>query len=302
MAQPPPITDSPTSMSDGSSAERPNVDAIELDPSDPAELLPLPPGHPAIPDVSQIILDDGLPVESLYSQIFGRLLCDILYGSWRPGAAFLAVTDVGLFYRTGTPPIVPDMMLKMDCPPRGSLLANNYNNGFFVWDRGVPEIAIEAVSRTNGGETTKKVEIYERAGVPNYVVWDPAGFQSRQPLRYWTQRSGKMVETDLPETMPLIGLGLTPWEGEYEGQHDLYLRWTDAEGTLLRTKAEVVEEQIRQTEQMRNRVEEQQARAEEQQARAEEQQARAEEQQARAEAAEAELERLRRQIDARDKG
>lgn len=35
--------------------------------------------------------------------------------------------------------------------------------------------------------------------------------------------------------LPNVGLGLTIWEGVYEGLHDQWLRWTDHEGNLIPT-------------------------------------------------------------------
>ena len=228
-------------------------------PADPVKqtptLEPLPPDHPAIPNVEDIVLSDGMPVESVCAQAIGRMLCEILYGSWQPGAPFLAVSNVGLFYRTGTPAIVPDVMVKMDSPPRGDFFKTNYNNGFFTWDRGVPEIAIEVVLKTDGGETTDKVRIYETAGVPNYVVWDPAGFQSDREIRYWGSSSSGLVETEIPEVLPRVGLGLRAWEGVYDGDSGRWLRWFDAQGEMLLTKGEVAEEQSQLAAEQKRRAE-----------------------------------------------
>jgi hypothetical protein len=43
----------------------------------------------------------------------------------------------------------------------------------------------------------------------------------------------------LPERyLPLVGLGLTFWSGVYEGKEAIWLRWCDAQGTVIPTGAE----------------------------------------------------------------
>ena len=44
--------------------------------------------------------------------------------------------------------------------------------------------------------------------------------------------------------MPSIGLGITLWNGSFEGHSDLWLRWTDLAGNLVATGAERAEHEL----------------------------------------------------------
>lgn len=73
-------------------------------------------------------------------------------------------------------------------------------------------------------------------------------------------------------------LGLTLWQGEYEGLHATWLRWTDARHELIPTGAEcaAAEKQRADIEKQRADTEKQRADSEQQRAELAEQQARAE--------------------------
>ena len=57
-----------------------------------------------------------------------------------------------------------------------------------------------------------------------------------------------------PSWLPGVGLGLTLWEGEYEGQPGLWLRWCDRQGVVIPTGRERAEQERQRAEQERQRA------------------------------------------------
>ena len=65
-----------------------------------------------------------------------------------------------------------------------------------------------------------------------------------------------MTETWLEQ----VGIGLTLWDGVFEGKHDRWLRWSTREG-VVPTGAEQAEQERQRAEQERQRAERAEARA-----------------------------------------
>lgn len=103
-----------------------------------------------------------------------------------------------------------------------------------VWRFGKPpEVAIEIVSNKEGDELGRKLEIYEHIRVSYYIVYDPTQ-QLGQALRIYELRGRRYFETT--ETwLEQVGLGLTLWEGEFEGRQDVWLRWCYKDRNILLT-------------------------------------------------------------------
>jgi hypothetical protein len=77
-----------------------------------------------VPDVSQLVIEDGAPVDGVFSEKQMRLLTEALYSGWPgPGAGrpFFAAANVGVFATAGDPPMVPDVFLSLDTCVRGRL-------------------------------------------------------------------------------------------------------------------------------------------------------------------------------------
>jgi beta-lactamase superfamily II metal-dependent hydrolase len=73
-----------------------------------------------------------------------------------------------------------------------------------------------------------------------------------------------------------VNLGLTIWQGEFEGIEESWLRWRDASGEVLLTGDEQAERERQQVERERQRAERERQQAERERQRADEQQQRAE--------------------------
>jgi hypothetical protein len=185
------------------------------------------------------------------------LLTESLYASWggpppfegeekRP---FVALANVGFFYAVGEPALVPDVLLSLDVTLPDELWEKKHRS-YFMWEYGKPpEVVIEIVSNRKGGELDKKRRQYARLGIAHYVVHDPAHLLSNQTLQLlelWRLSYVAQEEYWLPE----IGLGLALWEGEYEGQPGLWLRWIDENGQLILTGAERAEQERQRAERL----------------------------------------------------
>ncbi len=55
--------------------------------------------------------------------------------------------------------------------------------------------------------------------------------------------------------LPMLALGLTLWEGEYEGKQEVWLRWCDDEENVLLTGAEAAQQAQQEAEQAQERAE-----------------------------------------------
>ena len=142
------------------------------------------------PNYDHIVTEDNIPVDSYYDGWQMRLLTSALHDSWPgpgEGRPFLAGANVGLFYSFNEPPIVPDMMLSLDV--RLDALPKKKQRSYFVWEFGkTPDAAIEIVSGTDGEELGRKLQIYERIGIPYYIVWDPYKHRYRGTRAFFRKR------------------------------------------------------------------------------------------------------------------
>ncbi|HLP91028.1 MAG TPA: Uma2 family endonuclease [Nostocaceae cyanobacterium] len=193
-----------------------------------------------VPDPNLLITEDDTPVDNIASAKNQRLLVSSLYTSLRE-QEFLAEANVGVFHTYGEPPIVPDVFVSFDVQ-----IPQNWwekqNRSYLVWKFGkVPEIAIEIVSNNEGEELGKKLKIYEHIRVAYYIVYDPNLILGEQKLRVFSlkgRRYTEKTETWLED----VDLGITLWEGNFEGRDDTWLRWCYQNGTVLQTGDERAKE------------------------------------------------------------
>lgn len=197
----------------------------------------------AIPDITNLVIEDDIPLDNFQSEKQQRLLTEPLYSSWFPGIPFIAAANVGVFYAIKQEPIVPDVFLSLNVQMPQDW-NQKQNRSYFVWEFGkVPEVAIEVVSNKEGKELGTKKDNYARIGVIYYAIFDPLR-QLQKPeemngslLKVYVLTAGRYVELAQP-WLETVGLGLTLWEGMFETQPGLWLRWCDSEGRVIPTGAE----------------------------------------------------------------
>lgn len=222
--------------------------------ADPARELDL----PIRPDISHLITENDEPVDNWFQEKQQRLLTESLYASWAAAGqerVFLAAANVGLFYSVHRPAVVPDAMVSFDVTPPDSWW-EPYNRCYMTWEFSKPpELAIEVVSNNRKTEEGK-FEDYARAGVLYYAIFDPCLYLSKRALRVYTLNLGRYVEVLDPSKLEGMGLGLTLWQGSFEGMSGTWLRYCDQEGNLLLTGQERARQAEQEAERLRHKLRE----------------------------------------------
>ncbi len=214
-------------------------------------------------DGDQPVTEDDTPVDNLFSAKQQRLLVDALYSSWATTTArsFLADANVGVFSGVDEPAIVPDVFVSMDVQPHDGWW-ETFERSYFVGDYGKPpDVVIEIGSNTKGHEADDKLGRYAEMGVPYYAIFDPNQQVGDEVLRIY-RLHGATYERWEGGWLPEIGVGLMLWTGRFEERTATWLRWCDADGTLIPTGAERAEQAEERAKQERERAEQQRERVE----------------------------------------
>jgi hypothetical protein len=192
------------------------------------------------PEVEHLVIEDDAPVDNFFSAKLQRLLVEVLYSSWASlgmERTFLADADIGIFSSVYQPPIVPDMFVSLDVEVPQDFREKK-NCTYFIWEFGKPpDVVIEIVSSEEGNELGSKLRDYAQIGATYYVVFDPLKQLGEKVLRVYGLREGQYEALDEP-WLERVGLGLTLWDGEFEGVTGVWLRWCDRHGNVLPTGAE----------------------------------------------------------------
>ena len=190
-----------------------------------------------VPDVSNVITEDDTPVDNLFSEKQMRMLTESLHNSWEPGFPFVAMANVGLYVALNRPVVVPDVLVTTQVTTPEDILQKGHRSYFtWIYDGKVPEIVVEIVSNKKGGELTSKMVNYEQIGVKWYAVFDPFHYIQDEGVQYFTLKENRYEKIDRLHTA--FGLGLTLWDGHYEGAPGPWLRWVGADGELIPTGKE----------------------------------------------------------------
>jgi hypothetical protein len=224
----------------------------------------MPPGPPLwgldpedLPDIENLVIEDGKAMDSIFSQKQMRLLTEPLHSSWpgpAPGVPFVAMASVGVFRTTGQPPIVPDSLLAVGVQ-QGQDLSRKENLSYFVWLRGkVPDVTFEIVSNREGEEDTEKLAIYARIAVAYYVIYDPQDLRGKGKLRVYQRHGGTYRLMEKPWWFEEVGLGVMLWEGRYEDETTTWVRWCDREGHPIPSGAERAEQAEQELERLREHL------------------------------------------------
>lgn len=196
-----------------------------------------------LPNLDELVTEDDAPVDSIFTEKQQRLFIEPLYSSWAgpgEGRSFLALADVGWFFKWKEPPLVPGGLLSLDATPAGDLRSKE-GKSYFQWLIGKPpEVIIEVVSDRRGGEEGLKMRTYARQGVLYYAVFDPDDLLGHGVLRTFVLSRGKYESLEA-NWFPEVGLGLVLWAGTFEGQQQTWLRWCDKDGRVIPTGAERAE-------------------------------------------------------------
>lgn len=201
-------------------------------------------------DYLRIVTQDDEPLDSHYQERQQGLLRETLYHSWQPPEVvkiWQAGVNVGVFYADKVPAVVPDAYVSVNLGRVSDDPRALENRSYFTWSAGKPpDVVVEMVSETPGGEDTDKLELYRRIGIDWYVVFDPLMKLSNEVLRVFERRQGELVPTS-ERIYKRLGLGVTIRSGTVEGFTSDWLRWTDGTGRILLDKEEAREEERART-------------------------------------------------------
>jgi hypothetical protein len=193
-----------------------------------------------IPNLDELVVEDGRPVESIFAERQQRLLTSPLNTTWAgpgEGRNFVALANVGVFFQAKEPPLVPDVLLSLDVA-LGANVFEKENRSYFLWELGkAPDVVVEIVSDRRGGESGLKQCQHAQIGVPYYVLFDPVDLLKGGVLRTFGLHE-KRHEPLPRHYFTNAGLGMTLWQGTFEHVTACWLRWCDEQERLIPTAEE----------------------------------------------------------------
>jgi Uma2 family endonuclease len=258
---------------------------------------------PAFPDHTQLPDSDGTFVHNFLAHPQSILLTDSLETTLQtlhPDGQYAIGQDSGIYWRETEPPEkgaeAPDWFYVPNVPP---LIDGEIRRSYVIWrEYIVPLIAIEFASG-NGSEERDNTPL---SRLPERVNQKPGKFWVYEQIiripyyAIYIIKTSELEVYNLVNTryrrlepndrghypIDLMGVELGVWEGNYQNQHQRWLRWWDNEGNLLLTGSEQARLERLHTEQERQRADAERERAESERERAESERERAESERQRA--------------------
>lgn len=238
---------------------------------DPTVLLP-----PPFPDHTQLPESDGTFVKNFQEHPQSIILTDsigLVLQQLHPDGQYAIGQDCGIYWRETDPPEkgaeAPDWFYVPNVPP---LLDGQIRRSYVLWREFIaPLIALEfasgngeeerdrtPLSRSTETEVRKpgKFWVYERIiRIPYYGIYEI----NNGKLEVYTLVSGfyqKLAPNERGHyPIPPVGVELGLWQGSYQNQTQLWLRWWDEQGNLLLIGDERAELERSRAEQERQRAE-----------------------------------------------
>jgi Uma2 family endonuclease len=243
----------------------------------PNALLP-----PPFPDHTQLPESDGTfvfaeraegknfqehPQSLILTDSIGPILQQL-----HPDGQYAIGQDCGIYWRETDPPEkgaeAPDWFYVPNVPPK---LDGQIRRSYVLWREFIsPLIALEfasgngdeerdqtPLSRSTSGEVTKpgKFWVYERIiAIPYYGIYEI----NTGKLEVYRLVDG-LYQPLMPNEqgrypIPRLGVELGVWQGSYQNQTQLWLRWWDEHGNLLLIGDERAEQERQRAEQERQRA------------------------------------------------
>jgi Uma2 family endonuclease len=244
---------------------------------------------PAFPDHTQLPDEDGTFVKNFQEHPQSIILTDSIgpvVERLHPDGQYAIGQDCGIYCRETDPPErgaeAPDWFYVPNVPAT----LDGFRRSYVLWrEHMAPFIALEFASG-NGeeerdrtplsvaadGTTTKpgKFWVYERIiRIPYYGIYEmrTGNLEVYHLIDFVYRRMEPNERGHYP--IPVLDVELGLWQGSYQNQELLWLRWWDSQGNLLLTGSEQVEIERALVEQERERAEQERERAEQERERAE---------------------------------
>jgi Uma2 family endonuclease len=208
---------------------------LEPDPHEAEDLLYWETWKPE-PPPSDLIFDDGEPLESNRHRIAMSALISSLRHSWQPGSDFFVGGNMFIYFSDRE-------VFNKDFRGPDFFVALNTNSqsdrqGWVVWQEGghYPDVIVELLSDSTAktDKTTKK-DLYERTfRTPDYFIFHPSESDSFQGWHLSNSHYESLIPNErgwLWSKSLQLWLGL--WEGEIERLGGIWLRFFDREGNLV---------------------------------------------------------------------
>jgi Uma2 family endonuclease len=237
---------------------------------------------PAFPDHTQLPESDGTFVKNFQEHPQSLILTDSIgpiLQERHPDGQYAIGQDCGIYWRETEPPEkgaeAPDWFYLPNVPPN---IDGQIRRSYVLWREHIaPLIALEfasgngdeerdrtPLSRTDEGLITKpgKFWVYERVmRIPYYGIYEinSGRLEIYRLIDGYYQRLELNQRGHFPITSLGVELGL--WQGSYQNQTMLWLRWWDEEGNLLLIGDERAELEKLRGEQQREIAEQERLRA-----------------------------------------
>ncbi len=259
---------------------------------------------PPFPDHTQLPEEDGTFVKNFQEHPQSIILTDSIgqvLQQLHPDGQYCIGQDCGIYWRETEPPEkgaeAPDWFYVPNVPPN---LDGEFRRSFVLWrEFQAPLIAVEFASGNGEEERDDTPLSYSAEGVTQKPgkFWVYAKIIRIPYYAIYEINSGKLEVYHLTDftyhklepnerghyLISLLGVELGLWQGSYQNQTQLWLRWWDLQGNLLLTGSERAEWESHRAEQERQRAEQEHQRAEQESHRAEQEHQRAEQESHRAE-------------------
>lgn len=229
---------------------------------------------PQFPDHTQLPESDGTFVKNFQEHPQSLILTDSIgpvLQRLHPDGQYCIGQDCGIYWRETDPPEkgaeAPDWFYVSGVPPK---LNGQIRRSYVLWREYIaPLIALEFASGDGSeekdqtplsfsaeGVATKpgKFWVYERIiRIPYYGIYQVN--KSKLEVYHLVDFSYQKLEPNERGhyPIPLLGVELGLWEGAYQNQPMLWLRWWDLQGNLLLIGQEEAEQERQRTEQERQK-------------------------------------------------
>jgi Uma2 family endonuclease len=238
--------------------------------------------NPPMPP-SDLIFDDGEPLESNRHRIAMNVLIRSLEQAWADRSDFFTGGNMFVYYSSTQARNRdfrgPDFFAVLDVD------GSKVRQGWVVWeeDGRYPDVIVELMSPSTA-EVDKRIkkDIYERTfKTRDYFVFDPFDPNS---LQGWHLDANQCYQPLVPNERgwlwcQTLDFWLGTWEGTIDREPAMWLRFYDSSGNLVllpeETAVAIAEQERQRAEQERQRAEQESQRAEQESQRAEQERQRA---------------------------
>ena len=220
---------------------------------------------PPFPDHTQLPCEDGTFVKNFQEHPQSIILTDSigpLLAKIHPDGNYAIGQDCGIYWRETEPPEkgaeAPDWFYVPNVPP---LLDGEIRRSYVLWREHIAPLIVLEFASGNGEEERDKTPYegkfwaYETImRIPYYGIYEI----KKQTLEVYHFRDTKyhLLAPNERGNYPIgpLGIELGLWTGNYQNQHQCWLRWWDNQGNLLLTGEERAEVEKQRAESEKQRA------------------------------------------------